>query len=286
MMPKAEWACIFNPKAGAETRFNLEALLRSMLDPHLHWVETKGPKHATQLARELAVSGIHKIIAAGGDGTINEVGQGLMGTSAAMGLLPLGSGNGLLRHLKIPLKLENAIRFLKESNANPVDVGLLNNNPFFCTSGLGLDAQVAKAFDRDPNRGFYAYLKVTWNEWYRRKAFTLKNEASVWQDVLMVTFANASQFGNNARIAPAAQVNDGQIEVVISKNPTAFNIPLIAWSLFAGDYKTLPFVDSFSSEGGQFQTEIPRLFHCDGEYFEPTDFFELKVLPGAVRVFC
>lgn len=286
MITKGEWACIFNPKAGPETQRGLLAALRSGLDSDIAWVETQGPQHATILAKELVSKGYKKIIAAGGDGTINEVGQGLLNTDAALGLLPLGSGNGLLRHLHLPLKLENAIRYLSNAKPHPMDAGVLNGYPFFCTSGIGFDAQVAKAFDSDPQRGFKAYFRITWQQWQNRTPFTFSTGQRAWENVIMVTFANASQFGNNARIAPAAQVNDGQIEIVVSKNPGAFNVPLVAWSLFAGDYKSLSFVDSFSSEGGAFSTDKALPFHCDGEYFDATNIFTLNVIPNAIKVFC
>ena len=148
---------ILNPKAGPSQRHDMPALIAQHFGARGAPTTTSGlterAGHAVELARAAAAEGFRVVVAVGGDGTVNEVGRGLLGTEAALGIVPQGSGNGLARHLKVPLGLPAALRRLAAPTFSRMDVGVMNGHPFFCTAGLGFDAHVSQHFAQAGTRG-------------------------------------------------------------------------------------------------------------------------------------
>jgi len=145
---------IINPNAGKKTAdieriIGAECALRR-IKWEAHFTQDKG--HARQLSRRALIAGFHNIIAVGGDGTIREVAEPLVGREQNLGILPCGSGNGLARNLFIPLDISQALKGIFEWRAREIDVGLADGNPFFCAAGIGLDAEVAKLFNENARR--------------------------------------------------------------------------------------------------------------------------------------
>lgn len=196
---------------------------------------SEAPGHATTLSESAAKSEFEAVIAAGGDGTVNEVGAGLFRTETALGILPLGSGNGLARHLNLPLSVKAALERIAKGRTTRIDTGVLNGRPFFCTSGNGIDAHVSQLFATAPRRGFWSYAKISFRELlrYQPQIYTLEINGEVRQhEALLVTVANASQFGNNAYIAPGADCSDGELDVCIVRPHSKLAYPVAAWQLF------------------------------------------------------
>jgi diacylglycerol kinase (ATP) len=180
-------------------------------------LETSGPGHATLLAEESALRGDRICFALGGDGTMNEVGCGLMGSETALGILPAGSGNGLARHLKIPLNPEQAAVSLIHGKTEASDVGIINQIPFFLAAGIGFEGVVAARFATRKRRGFLSYILSAAEEYLRWQpiGYTARfGRESISGKAFTIDFANGSQYGNNAIIAPGASVNDGLLQFV------------------------------------------------------------------------
>lgn len=213
-------AFIVNPISGTKAKNRVAKLIRELLDlqqfaPTVVVTEYAG--HATQLAQQFAMEDYYAVVAVGGDGTINEVASGLIGTATALGIVPNGSGNGFARHLDISTRMNRAIEMLNNSEVINVDYGLVNDQPFFSTCGVGFDAVVAQDFS-DSTRGFKGYLQSIFKDFFQYKADTyqLKGEGiDITTTAFLVNFANAGQWGYDAYIAPKASVQDGWLDVAI-----------------------------------------------------------------------
>lgn len=213
-------AFIVNPISGTKAKNRVAKLIRELLDlqqfaPTVVVTEYAG--HATQLAQQFAMEDYYAVVAVGGDGTINEVASGLIGTNTALGIVPNGSGNGFARHLDISTRMNRAIEMLNSSEVINVDYGLVNNLPFFSTCGVGFDAIVAQDFS-DSSRGFKGYVQSIFKDLfqYKPETYHLKGEGiDMTTTAFLVNFANASQWGYDAYIAPKASVQDGWLDIAI-----------------------------------------------------------------------
>ncbi len=229
---------------------------------------TNHPGHATELASSAAILGFDLVVAVGGDGTVNEVAQGLIGTSTPMGIIPMGSGNGLARDLGISMNVVKSASNLIDGNMQQIDVCRINNQRFLCTAGIGFDAQVADKMSKAPTRGFTRYIKLTLQESISFKPFKIKmivDDVLIEKPVFLVTFANASQFGNNARIAPNASMTDGLIDVVVVKPFNKIWLPVFGIGLFTRIIPKLPFVECYKARNIQLENAGTDIFHFDGE---------------------
>jgi diacylglycerol kinase family enzyme len=182
-----------------------------------------GVGHGTELAREAVTSGADRVISVGGDGTLNAIGGGLVGTKVPLGIVAMGSGNGYARSQKLPLRPEEALRLAFTGTASPMDVCYLNDHLFLGTAGIGFDARVADAFDKSKGRGMSGYLKIVLQEIMGAKPMHVvvkANNSTTEHDVLMMVFCNTREFGNGAIISPGSTPDDGLAELqVVSKPP-------------------------------------------------------------------
>ncbi|GAB3260681.1 diacylglycerol kinase family lipid kinase [Larkinella harenae] len=268
---KEEWVNFLLKKA-AEAGFTPEAVF------------TQRPGHATELAVEAVRKGIRRVIVIGGDGTMNETARALLHTATALGIVPVGSGNGLARHLGLPLDPRTAIG--RAINGRPVviDSGRINDYPFFCTTGMGFDAYVAQAFARQPVRGLSTYIRTTYRALmtYQPDVYQVDNQDA---RLFSLTVANAGQFGNNAWIAPGANVADGLLDVCLLKPFPRSAAGLLVWRLFTktldqSDYLTVKPLRSLVVKG-----EKPLLIHIDGEPLQlATDTATVQVVPSSLLV--
>ena len=206
---------------------------RDLYDYSIITTDHKG--HATELAREYAAKRYDAVIAVGGDGTVNETGCGLIGTDTALGIIPCGSGNGLARHLGIPMDPYKAVKWLDKSIFTEIDYGMMENQPFFCTCGVGFDAKVSDSFSKSNSRGVLTYLESIMKEiaTYHNETYKLSFEnSSETFEAFFITFAHADQWGNNAYIAPTASLQDGVLDVIAAHPFSVVDAPLIAFQLF------------------------------------------------------
>ncbi|WP_236668649.1 diacylglycerol/lipid kinase family protein [Hymenobacter rubidus] len=287
-MPKT--CFILNPKAGPSHRHDLPALIARYFggrEPDYEIRPTAYAGHAVELARQAATEGFRVVVAVGGDGTINEVGRGLLGTDAALGIVPQGSGNGLARHLKVPLGVPAALRRLAAPAFSRMDVGVMNGHPFFCTAGLGFDAHVSQHFAEAGSRGLSTYLRVTLREYRRYRPVPVQMNLDGQQratDCYVLAFANASQYGNNAYIAPLADLRDGLLDVcLIDALPVgrAFRVSL---AMALGTLPKTNAAEYFRVPKGRVVAQAPIGFHVDGDYMGHAAEFTVDLLPLALAV--
>ena len=229
---------------------------------------TQHPGHASELARKAVETGFDLVVALGGDGTVNEVAQGLIGTNTPMGIVPMGSGNGLARELGISMNMQKAGQTLINGTDLHIDVCRMNNQRFLCTSGIGFDAQIAYKMSKASSRGFMRYIQLVIKEslFYKPITVNMKIDGKpINHSVFLITFANASQFGNNAFIAPAASMTDGLIDVIVVKPFNKIWLPLFGIGLFTKLIHWLQFVDCYKAKQVELEWADTSIFHFDGE---------------------
>ena len=243
--------------------------------------------HAVELARAAAAEGFAVVAAVGGDGTVNEVGRGLLGTDAALGIVPQGSGNGLARHLKVPLALPASLRRLAAPTLSRMDVGVMNGHPFFCTAGLGFDAHVSQHFAQAGSRGLSTYLQVTLREYRRYQSVPVRVDLAGHKfetDCYVLAFANASQYGNNVYIAPLADLRDGLLDVCLIDALPVGRAVRVSLAMALGNLPQTKAAEYFRVSRGRVVAAAPIGFHVDGDYIGHATEFEVELLPLALVV--
>ncbi|WP_373331163.1 diacylglycerol/lipid kinase family protein [Salmonirosea aquatica] len=246
---------------------------------------TRARGHATDLAAEAAATQKwDTVVAVGGDGTVNEVARGLLFAPTSLGILPLGSGNGLARHLGIPLTLSAALHHLFECPSVVIDSATLNGQPFFCVAGLGFDAYVGQLFGQQPRRGLDTYVRVSMQAYldYLPQRIRVAGRDT---EIFSLSFANAGQFGNNAWVAPHADLTDGRLEVcTVTPFPKWYGTAL-TFQLFTKGLKPSTYISYQSLREITVETEQPTLVHYDGEPWQlDTGRIEVKIVPKSLRV--
>jgi len=284
---------IFNPHSGHNRRRpGLTAVIRDFISSQsldADFTVTDGPGHATELAREAVLAGFSRVAAVGGDGTMNEVAQALVGAPASLALVPCGSGNGLALHLGLPVSPLSALQLVTGHAARiaSLDTGVVNGFPFFNAMGLGLDADVSRRFNRLTQRGLPAYARTAWSALRERRtercvvAIDGRRETI---EVLLIAVANSDQYGNNARIAPRARVDDGLLDLIAVRPVGLWGASSLAARLFNGTFDRSPHVRRLRSTAFTIERNAPGVIHTDGETHETSATLEIAVRPRSLRV--
>jgi YegS/Rv2252/BmrU family lipid kinase len=289
-MGKSKIAFIINPKSGTNRKEDLPVLIEKILDkerfdPTIVFTQYAG--HGRELASHFVKENYKYVIACGGDGTMNEVASELVHTGVIFGIIPFGSGNGLARHLQISLFPKKALKQINHHAVTTIDYGLANESKFFCTCGTGFDAHISHQFAVQGKRGFFIYLKTIFREYinYKPYRYILKNdEFEIKQYAFLITFANASQYGNNAFIAPHASTSDGTLDVCIVKPFSFFNIPRLAFLLFRKEIDKSKHISIVKAREITLIRKKAGSFHIDGDPVEKGKEIHIKVVPAGLKV--
>jgi YegS/Rv2252/BmrU family lipid kinase len=287
-------AFIINPISGSKDTQNakrkLPKLIMQTLDqeqwlPNISFTEYAG--HASELAYQYARMGFDAVVAVGGDGTINEVARGLRDTKTALGIIPMGSGNGFARHLNIPMRPNKAIEMLNHSEPISVDYGLANGKLFVSTCGTGFDAVIADHFAGSNKRGFTTYIQSVLKDVfsYEPQTYRLVGDGlDVTHTAFLITFANANQWGNNAIIAPKASMQDGLMDIMVMSKHAILGSASLALRLFAGSIDDSHFMDTLRAKEITLERENAAPFHIDGDPVEMEKDIHIRIVPDGLRV--
>lgn len=283
-------AFIINPYSGTGKKEDLPGIIRKELgtqfsSPEIVFTEYRG--HGTDLAKAFVAKGFDIVVAVGGDGTVNEIARSLVHTNTSLGIIPIGSGNGLARHLGIPMSSRKAVEQLNHSESVLMDYGLINERPFFCTCGTGFDAYVSTEFAKGKKRGIMSYIEkiITGYFSYKSQNYHLVGKGiDLNVKAFVLTFANASQWGNNAYIAPQASVQDGRLDISIMSNFPIIAIPTLALQLFAKTIDKDLFVTTLRTDSISLRREESGPFHYDGEPYEEGKEIHVKMVADGLKV--
>jgi YegS/Rv2252/BmrU family lipid kinase len=288
---KKKVVLIVNPASGSGNSHKIIERAEAIVEKNRfdgQFFYTTGPGDGKRQAKRALNEGTDIIVAVGGDGTINEVASQLIDKDVELAIVPTGSGNGLARHLGIPLTIDGALKVLNHSYAAKVDAAQFNGRPFFNVSGLGFDAYVGYIFATLKDRGLWNYVRASLRAFLRFKAFKTEivsnGEVLFSGEAFMVSVANTSQFGNNVYINPLGRTYDGQIEIAVMLPFARWKAPLVVYRLFMKSIHKSPYVHVWSVEQAEISTEHPVKTHIDGEVAEQVSHASVKVLPGALRV--
>lgn len=274
-MTKKRIAFIVNPISGTCNKDVVPALVSKHIDTSLfdtNVVFTEYAGHASELASRYVSEKYDIVVAVGGDGTINEVARSLVETRTALGIIPCGSGNGLARHLMLPMNFGGALDIINMAEIHDLDYGIINGHPFFCTCGMGFDAFISKKFAEAGKRGPLTYIENVLREGLSYKPETYElildgNEEQHYK-AFLISVANASQYGNDAYIAPQASMSDGFLDVVIIQPFDILEAPQVGIDLLNKTLNKSSKIKCYKAKDIVIKRKCSGVIHYDGDPVE------------------
>ena len=291
MAGKRKILAVINPISGTSNKEFMPETIARCIDPGKFDVVvrfTQHASHATLLTEEAIKEGFYGVIAVGGDGTINEVAAALRDSSTALGIIPCGSGNGLARHLGIPMNVEKALEIINLDNIEALDYCTANDRPFFCTCGVGFDAHVSQKFAEARKRGPLSYIQKTLVEYlkYRCKTYSIEmNDRVVTEKAFVIACGNASQYGNNAFITPRASMHDGLIDVTVIHPFTPLDTAVLGVLLFTRHIDQDTNINTFRTSELTIHRPKPDVMHIDGEPIMMDADIHIKCHKAGIKIF-
>lgn len=289
-MSKSNILFIINPISGGKDKLKIPALIdahldRSKFNPNFSFTEYVG--HASEIAEEAANKNFDVIVAVGGDGTINEIATKVMQQNKILGIIPFGSGNGLARFLKIPMKTAEAIKVINQCVVRVVDTAKFNDKYFFNMAGMGFDAHISSVFAGNKSRGLSGYLKLGLTEVlnYKSKLYRINVDGKEYlRKAFVVSIANSSQYGNNAHIAPTASITDGLLDVCVVKEFPMYKLPVLAYQMLSATTNRSELVEIIKGKHIYITRVEEDAIHIDGEPFFMGKDIEISVLPLSLNI--
>ena len=275
---------IINPVSGTGKQKDIEKYINKYLkDFEIIYTEKNGD--ASKISKDAAEKNIATVIAVGGDGTVNECMKSLINSNTALGVIPCGSGNGFAYHIGMNRNIEKAVKQLNNTSIEVIDSCSANGIPFINVSGIGFDAHIANLFLTLTDRGFLKYVKLIIRELnYKAQEYTIQyNNIERKVKAYMIDFANASQFGNDARISPMADLKDGLIDFVIVKDFPKWKIPMFIFKLLTGKIHLSKYVEIIKCQKMVINAKN-TLLHLDGEPFKSSNPIQVAILPKSLKI--
>jgi diacylglycerol kinase (ATP) len=280
---------VINPNSGSDRKTDRVKFIETHVSDNyeseiLFWEHIH---EKDQIFERVRTGGFDIAVAVGGDGTVSQLAENLCGTDIALGIIPFGSGNGLARHLQIPVNRIAAMKLLETAVTIKIDCGKINDHFFFCTAGVGFDARIGKLFAESTDRGFMTYAKITLREirHFKPEKFSIEvDDQKMERDAILVTIANAGQYGNNAWIAPSANVRDGLLHVSVLKPFPLWKMPRLITRLFLRKLEKSDALDSFSGKKIVIRRKEEGPMHYDGEPAYTGKEIEARIMPLQLNV--
>ena len=283
---------IINPISGTGSKKSIPDLLARAYAPLEHELlltYTKAAGHAEELARRAAEEGYDHVIAVGGDGTVNEVARGLVGSKTALAIVPKGSGNGLARALGLSMSTDRVIKQLASGRRITIDSCLMNGQPFFCTCGMGFDAAVSRSFAEASTRGPVTYLRTMIDEYraFKPESYRIildEGERTIETEAFVLVVANASQYGNNAYIAPEADLSDGMLDLAIIRPFPVLEAALVLGDLMRGKLADNKYYYTERVRNVRIERTSGGSVHLDGEPLVMSEHIDVSLRPHSLEV--
>ncbi|MFN5182287.1 MAG: diacylglycerol/lipid kinase family protein [Bacteroidota bacterium] len=284
------YAVVYNPRSGKKKKLDLKSFFKEKFigsDFELFiWDQYQSFE---EIEKKIQEKNFNVIVAAGGDGTVNKVASFAMENDHTLGIVPLGSGNGLARSLKIELDIDTAVEKIKKGKVDLIDSGKINEQIFFCTAGVGFDAHISKLFASTKKRGFWTYFKITAKELlsYQTNTYEVKtDESTKHTDAFLITACNAGQWGNDIYIAPEASMKDGVLNLVVVKKFPWYTVPFLAYKLLTGKIQESKYVCTLSSKSITIKSNNFFPSHYDGEPGRLNNEVNFRIGEKKLKVIC
>lgn len=272
---------IINPISGKGKKAKIAQLL---LAKGYKVAFTEYAGHAEVLAREATDE---VVVAVGGDGTVNEVARGIVGTEKALGIIPCGSGDGLARHLGLSHNIEKALRTIEQGECKRMDTAEVNGRLFLSVCGVGFDAVVSERFAKSGKRGLANYIRQglkTWRNYTPEKYIVEIDGKEIDVEALFITVGNSDQWGNNAKITPLADCCDGILDITIVEKFGVLEMPWLALRLMTGTLQRSRKVHCYKGKEVRIIRECEGAAHADGDWFMESATLNIKILPSTLKV--
>jgi YegS/Rv2252/BmrU family lipid kinase len=272
---------IVNPISGKSGKARICTRLESA-GHKLVYTEYAG--HAEILARQAEE---HTVVAVGGDGTVNEVARGILGTDKTLGIIPCGSGDGLALHLGISRNFDKALDTVLNGVVHPLDAGMINGRLFLSVCGVGFDAMVSEKFAKSGRRGMISYIEQGLSLWreFQPEKYRITIDDDTWEnDAALITVGNSSQWGNGAMITPLADSSDGILDVTVADMFTTLEMPALACLLMTGRLDKSNRIHCYRGKNIRISRKAGGPAHADGDWFEAGTEIEIHIIPGAFNV--
>lgn len=290
MAAKKKIVFIMNPISGTSKKAGIPNIIENRLDKDYfeHSVTiTEYSGHAAEIAQRAKDDGVDFVVAVGGDGTVNEVARAIINSDTALGIIPCGSGNGLARHLMLPLDITKAIDIINRHNTHDLDYGVINGFPFFCTCGMGFDAFISMKFAEAGKRGPVTYIENVLREGlkYQPETYTIEYEGgTIKQKAFLISCANASQYGNNAYIAPQASMSDGLLDIIIMEPFDVIDAPQIGIEMFNKTLDKNTKIRTLRTKSLHIHREQEGAIHYDGDPVMTGQDVDVSVVDKGIKI--
>lgn len=281
---------VINLISGTSDKAAIPGLIDQYLDKTKFEYEiaiTQYAGHASEIATKAKDDGVDVVVAVGGDGTVNEVARAIVHSNTALGIIPCGSGNGLARHLLLPLNVRKAIDVINRNEVRQLDYGIINDYPFFCTCGMGFDAFVSMKFAEAGKRGPITYVENVLREGlkYKPETYIIEDEnGTLRYKAFLISCANASQYGNNAYIAPQASMSDGLMDVIIMEPFDVFEAPQISIEMFSKTLDKNSKIKTFRTRHLHIHRDKPGVIHYDGDPVMTGADIDIELKPKGINI--
>lgn len=281
---------IINPISGGRRKRSIPDIIETEIDKELfdyEIVTTSQAGEANILAKQAREEGYDVVVAVGGDGTINEVAKAIVHSKTALGIIPCGSGNGLARHMMLPLNVKNAVKVINRYEIDDYDYGIIDGHPFFVTCGMGFDAFVSMKFAESGKRGPITYVQKVLEEGlkYQPETYEIRDEhGNRFYKAFLISCANASQYGNNAVIAPQASMSDGLMDVIIMEPFDLIEAPQISIDMFNKTLDMNSKIKSFTCKNLLIHRRKPGVIHYDGEPVEAGTDIKIELKEKGIKI--
>lgn len=288
-MSKKKVLYVINPRSGVGRKSTIEKEIKVRTDTDkidFDIVYTTHRGHATELATR-SRNVLDAVIAVGGDGTVNEVGTGLIGSRTALGIIPCGSGNGLARELDIPLRTSSAIDVINELDMRKIDTLKVANRYSLNVAGIGFDAYISHLFANKKTRGPLQYMNLIAKEFpvYKPASYVLDLGGDIFQrTAFLISFANSSQWGNNIHIAPNACLDDGLMDVCMVSEFPNMAIPSLIISLLSQSIDSNKYDEMIRASHVTLHNDEELWGHVDGEPVILPPHASIEVIPLSLNV--
>lgn len=282
---------IINLISGTSDKAAIPGLIDQLLDKEKFEYEiaiTEYAGHASEIAAKAKDDGVDMVVAVGGDGTVNEVARAIVHSNTALGIIPCGSGNGLARHLQLPINVKKSIEIINAFEVRDLDYGIINGYPFFCTCGMGFDAFISLKFAEAGKRGPLTYIENVLREGlkYEPETYTvMADDETSLHKAFLISCANASQYGNNAYIAPQASMSDGLMDVIIMEPFGLIDAPQISIEMFNKTLnKNNSKIKTFRCKKLHVHRDNPGAIHYDGDPVMTGADIDIELKPKGINI--
>jgi YegS/Rv2252/BmrU family lipid kinase len=282
---------IINPKAGKKKKLDITNFIKTNFKSNNEFeiVVWENKDEFEKIIEYIFSNHFTIAVAVGGDGTVNKVASAVVNTSVALGILPMGSGNGLARSLDVSMNLKKALSTIAAAKISKIDSGIINGKNFFCTAGVGFDAHIGNLFATSTKRGLQSYIKIICREFfnYKSKSYQINYaNTKINEEAFLITFANAGQYGNDFYIAPQADLKDGELTMCILKPFSIFRLASILVKVLRRTTMKSKYFNYSNGTTFKITSTEKIIFHFDGEPGNEMDEIEVKIVPLSLHVVC